>query len=168
MTIILGSAVKGFALKEAIKAHLTQVGHTIVDVGCYDTSRFITYTSVGERLAAELQRDPAAIGISCCGSGTGAALAAGKFRGVLACSCESELTARLIRVVNNANCLCMGEQVVTPDLACRMADAFVNATFLDAPGIPESVLAFWREAHDEMAARGPEAGDRDLETPPSP
>ena len=70
MTIILGSAVKGFALKEAIKAHLTQVGHTIVDVGCYDTSRFITYTSVGERLAAELQRDPAAIGISCCGSGT--------------------------------------------------------------------------------------------------
>ena len=164
MKVILGSVVKGFTIKEAIKAHLTRLGHDVVDVGCRDTSRFVKYTSVGQRVAAELQRNPRALAINCCGSGTGAALAAGTFRGVLACSCESVLTARLIRVVNQANCLCLGEQVVTPELACQMADAFLGATFQDAPGIPAPVLAFWQEAHDEIAGRGPVAAPREVET----
>jgi len=164
MKVIVGSVVKGFALKQALKAHLGREGHEVVDVGCYDTGRFVKYTSVGERVAAELQRDPQALAIACCGSGTGAALAAGKFRGVLACSCESVLTARLIRVVNHANCLCLGEQVVPPELACQMADAFLGAAFQDAPGVPAPVLAFWQEAYAEIAARGPAAGPRDLET----
>ena len=166
MRVAIGSVVRGFKLKEAVKAHLARPGHEVLDVGCYDTSRFVTYTSVGQRVAAALQRGEAAVAINCCGSGTGAALAAGKFRGVLACSCESVLTARLIRVVNDANCLCLGEQVVTPDLACQMADAFLGAKFQDVQGIPPDVLAFWKEAHDEMAARGPEAPARELETVP--
>jgi ribose 5-phosphate isomerase B len=155
--------VKGFALKSALKAHLEKQGHEVIDVGCYDTSKFVKFPSIGQRIARALQQNPGALAINCCGSGTGASLSAGKFRGVCAVSCESVQTARLIRVVNDANCLCMGEGVVTPELACQMADAFLAARFQDAQGIPPKVLAFWKEASDEIKDRGEEADSRDME-----
>lgn len=163
MKIALGSVVKGFQLKQALKAHLEARGHTVIEVGCPDTAQFCKFPAVGERIAEALNSGAAELAISCCGSGTGASISAGKFRGVCAVSCESEKTARLARVVNDANCLCMGEDVVTPELACRMADAFVDARFQDAPAVPEPVRAFWREAREELMARGPEPETRGLE-----
>jgi ribose 5-phosphate isomerase B len=163
MKIAVGSAVKGFLIKSAVKKHLEAQGHEIIDVGCYDTTRFIKYTSVGERIARALQSGAAELAINCCGSGTGASLSAGKFKNVCAVSCESVKTATLIRVVNGANCLCMGEDIVTPELACEMADAFINSTFQDAPAVPQNVRDFWLKARDEMLARGVEAGNRELE-----
>lgn len=164
MNVILGSVVKGFALKSAIAKHLSAQGHRVIDVGCHGTDVFVKFPSIGQRLAHALHEGQAALAISCCGSGTGAALAAGKFRGVCAVSCESVETARLCRVVNDANVMCLGESVVPPELACRMADAFLAARFQDAPGIPQPVLDFWREARDELAARGPEPAPRAIET----
>jgi len=164
MKVILGAPVKGRTLKETLKAHLEGQGHEIVDVGCHETDRFIKYTAVGQRVARALQQGEAKLAINCCGSGTGASTAAGKFRGVIAVSCESEQTARLIRVVNGANCLCLGEDVVAPELGCRMVDAFLAARFQDADGPPPEVKDFWREARDELLARGEDAGPRELET----
>ena len=163
MKIVVGSVVKGFMLKEAVKAHLQSRGHTVMDVGCPDTAQFCKFPSVGQRIAHALDSGAADLAINCCGSGTGAAISAGKFKGVCAVSCESEKTARMARVVNDANCLCMGEDVVTPELACKMVDAFVEARFQDAPAAPEPVRAFWREARDEMMARGADPAARELE-----
>lgn len=163
MRIAVASVVKGFRLKEAVKAHLQAQGHAVLDVGCPDMARFCKFPCVGQRVAHALSSGEADLAINCCGSGTGAAISAGKFKGVCAVSCESELTARLARVVNDANCLCMGEDVVAPDLACRMADAFVAARFQDAPAVPGPVRDFWKEARDELMGRGPEANSRELE-----
>jgi len=107
--------------------------------------------------------DVAELAINCCGSGTGAAIGADKFKGVLACACESVKTAELIRKVNGANCLCMGEDIVSEELGCQMADAFINAKFQDAP-VPQAILDFWKEAGDEMIARGEIATERKIET----
>ena len=163
MKIAVGSVVKGFQLKEAIKAHLQAAGHTVIDVGCYDTKQFCKFPAVGQRIARALNSGEAELAINCCGSGTGASISAGKFKGVCAVSCESEQTARLARVVNDANCLCLGEAVVTPELGCRMADAFLNAKFQDAPAVPEQVRAFWVEARNELMSRGVDATSRELE-----
>ncbi len=163
MNIAVGSVVKGYQLKEAVKSHLQALGHTVLDVGCPDTAEFCKFPSVGQRIAQALNADEAELAVNCCGSGTGAAISAGKFRGVCAVSCESEQTARLARVVNDANCLCLGEAVVTPELGCRIAEAFVNAGFQDAPDVPEPIRAFWREARDELMARGAEPAARELE-----
>ena len=164
MRIIVGSVVKGYAVKEAVKKHLEAQGHEVVDVGCYGTDEFVKFPCIGQRVAEALRQGRGELAINCCGSGTGAAIAAGKFRGVCAVSCESAATARMIRVVNDANCMCLGELVVSPELACEMADAFVGADFQDAPGIAENVLDFWKEARDELMARGEDAGPREIET----
>ncbi|MBT3378876.1 MAG: RpiB/LacA/LacB family sugar-phosphate isomerase [Lentisphaerae bacterium] len=163
MKVAMGSVAKGFALKEAIKVHLEGQGHEVVDVGCYDTEKFYKFPAVGQRIAHALQSGEAELAINCCGSGTGASIAAGKFGGICAVSCESVQTAKMIRVVNDANCLCLGELVVSPELGCEMADTFLGARFQDADGIPPDVLDFWAEARDELTARGPEADGRDVE-----
>lgn len=164
MRIVIGSVVKGFILKSAIKKWLEEHGHEVIDVGAQDTSVFVKFPSVGERVARVLQQGEADFGVVICGSGTGASLAAGKFRGICAVSCESPMTAELARKINDANVLCMGESVVAPDTGCRMVEAFLSAQFQDLPGVPQPVLDFWAEARDEIMARGDEARDRDLET----
>ena len=164
MKIIVGAPVKGFKLKTAVSRFLTERGHEIVDVGCYETERFVKYPSIGERVAKALQDGVAELAINFCGSGTGAAISVNKFSGVLACACESVQTATLIRVVNGANCLCMGEDIVSESLGCEMAEAFINAKFQDNPNAPENIREFWKEARNEMIAKGVLARDRDIET----
>ena len=164
MKIIVGAPVKGFKLKTAIVRYLKERGHEIVDVGCYETDRFVRYPSIGERVAKALKDGAGELAINFCGSGTGAAISVNKFSGVLACACESVLTATLIRIVNGANCLCMGEDIVSESLGCEMAEAFINAKFQDNPNAPENVREFWKEARDEMIARGDSAKNRDIET----
>ncbi len=163
MKIIMGAVTKGFKLKEAVKVHLEKQGHEIIDVGCYDADTFYKFPASGQRVAEALQKGLAPLAINICGSGTGACITANKFKGVCAVSCESDKTARLARVVNDANCLCMGEMILNPDHACQIADAFTSAKFQDAPGIPPKVLAFWKEARDELMARGDKAGPRQME-----
>jgi ribose 5-phosphate isomerase B len=164
MKIIVGSPVKGFQLKTAVAKYLTERGHEIVDVGCYTMDTFVKYPSISERVAKALQDGTAELALNFCGSGTGAAIAANKYSGVLACACESVKTATLIRVVNGANCLCMGEDIVSESLGCEMAEAFINATFQDNPSLPPETLAFWKEARDEMITRGEPARHREIET----
>ena len=163
MKIIIGAPVKGFKLKAAVSAYLAERGHEIIDVGCHHTSRFVKYPSIGERVAKALQDGVAPIAISLCGSGTGAAISANKYSGVLACACESVKTATLLHVVNGANCLCMGEDVVSESLGCDMAEAFVNATFQDNPNVSPEIRDFWKEAREETIAKGVLAEDREIE-----
>jgi ribose 5-phosphate isomerase B len=164
MKVIVGSVVKGFALKSAIKKHLVEQGHDVIDVGCHDTDQFVKFPAMGQRVAAALARGEAELAINCCGSGTGASIAAGKFAGVCAVSCESVRTAELCRIVNDANVLCMGESIVDPELGCRMADAFLTAKFQDMDGPSTEVLDFWKEARDELMARGEAPVEREIET----
>ena len=163
MKIIVGSPVKGFKLKTAVVRHLAEQGHEIIDVGCYDTDRFVKYPAMGERVAKALADGVAELAINFCGSGTGAAISANKFAGVLACACESVQTATLIRIVNGANCLCLGENVVSEALGCEMADAFINAVFQNNPNAAPAIREFWKEARDEMIAKGVSAQEREIE-----
>ena len=163
MKIIVGSVLKGFKLKTAVARYLSEQGHEIIDVGCYDTSRFVKYPSIAERVARAIQEGVAPLAISFCGSGTGAAICVNKYSGVLACACESVKTATLIRVINGANCLCMGEDIVTESLGCEMAEAFLGATFRDNPNVPPEVREFWQEARDEMIVKGNTARNREIE-----
>jgi ribose 5-phosphate isomerase B len=164
MRIVIGSVVKGFILKSAIREWLEKNGHEVIDAGCPDTSVFVKFPSIAERAARVLQEGRADLGVLCCGSGTGMALAASKFRGICAIAAETPLAAEFGRKVNDANVVCMGESLVAPDTGCRIVETFLSNTFQDAPAVPEHIRAFWKEARDEISARGEEARDREMET----
>jgi ribose 5-phosphate isomerase B len=163
MKIIMGSVVRGYALKMAIKTNLEKQGHEVIDVGCFQTDKFVKFPSIAQRIANALQEGAAPLAISCCGSGTGACICANKFKNISAVSCESELTARFARLVNDCNCLCLGESVVTPEMACRIADVFISTDFQDAKGTAQNILDFWKEARDEAMGKGIIAESREIE-----
>jgi ribose 5-phosphate isomerase B len=164
MRIVIGSIAKGLALKNAVRECLERNGHEILDVGCYDGSGFTKFPAIAERAAALLQRNEADRAILCCGSGMGMALAAGKFAGICAVSCESPLAAEFARKVNDANVLCMGEHLVAHTTGCRIAEVFLDTHFQDVPDMPAQVVEFFAEARAEIMSRGDIAADRDIET----
>jgi ribose 5-phosphate isomerase B len=56
-------------------------------------------------------------------------MAANRFPGVRAALCTNEYLARMSRLHNNANVLCLGERIIGPDLAKAIAEVFVSTAF---------------------------------------
>ena len=56
-------------------------------------------------------------------------MAANKVKGIRAAVCTNEMLAEMTRRHNNANVICMGQNVVTPELADKMVDIFITTEF---------------------------------------
>jgi ribose 5-phosphate isomerase B len=125
-TIVFGSDHAGFGLKNVLMEHLKDRCES-VDVGTHSLDS-CDYPLVAGRLAREVL-DRQALGILICGSGLGVSMAANRFSGIRAALCANEYMARMSRMHNNANVLCMGERIIGVDLAKSIADAFLETGF---------------------------------------
>ena len=125
-TIVFGSDHAGFGLKNILMEHLKGRCEAI-DVGTHSLDS-CDYPLVAGRLAAEVVGRQA-MGILICGSGIGVSMAANRFAGVRAALCANEYMARMSRMHNDANVLCMGERIIGVDLAKAIADAFLETGF---------------------------------------
>ena len=56
-------------------------------------------------------------------------MAANKHKGIRAACCTDTFSARMTRMHNDANVLCLGGRVVGAGLACDMVDLFVDTCF---------------------------------------
>ena len=121
MKIAIASDASGFRLKEHVKQVLREAGHDVTDVGQQREDETVRYYEAGELLARAIQSGAYERGFVMCGSGGG----------VYAVACESEYTAAELRRITNANVMAMGEKVVTPAVAGRMALAFVDSDWCD-------------------------------------
>jgi ribose 5-phosphate isomerase B len=125
-TIVFGSDHAGFGLKNILMEHLKDRCEAI-DVGTHSLDS-CDYPLVAGRLAREVL-DRQAHGILICGSGIGVSMAANRFAGIRAALCANEYMARMSRMHNDANVLCMGERIIGVDLAKAIADAFLDTAF---------------------------------------
>jgi ribose 5-phosphate isomerase B len=125
-TIVFGSDHAGLGLKNVLMEHLKDRCEA-VDVGTHSLDS-CDYPLVAGRLAREVL-DRQALGILICGSGLGVSMAANRFSGIRAALCANEYMARMSRMHNNANVLCMGERIIGVDLAKSIADAFLETGF---------------------------------------
>lgn len=116
-------------LKRAVQEHLVAQGYTILDLGSETADQEMVYTRAGHMAAEAIRKGDADLGVIFCGSGAGVCITANKHKGIYAVVCESVQTARGARIVNNANILCMGANIVKEDQAKEMADAFLSAEF---------------------------------------
>lgn len=109
--IILASDHAGFALKETIKLALQVDGYEVEDMGAFsdeasDYPDFII--PAAEKVA--LAQDDSVLGMVFGGSGVGECIAANKVPGVRAAVVYDDYTAKMSRVDNDANVLCMGSR----------------------------------------------------------
>ncbi|MDD7367219.1 MAG: ribose 5-phosphate isomerase B [Clostridiales bacterium] len=118
----------GFALKEAVIAHLKEMGHEVVDFGCYTPER-VDYPVQGEKAARAVASGECALGVLICGTGIGISLAANRVHGIRAAVCSESYSAELTRRHNDANMIAFGARVVGEGTACAILDAFFGAKF---------------------------------------
>ena len=126
--IIMGSDHAGFGLKLKVKAHLEARGFEVADVGTH-TPESCNYTIYADALCKAIAAGEADLGILVCGTGVGMSMAANKHKGIRAACCENTFSARMTRMHNDANVLCIGERVMGYGLACDMVDLFVDTPF---------------------------------------
>ena len=126
--IVLGADHGGYELKNAIKAHLEANGFETIDVGT-NSSESCDYPVFASKLCQKLQNGEADLGILVCGTGIGMSMAANKHKGIRAACCSDTFSARLTRLHNNANVLCLGARVLGAGLALDLVDNFVGAEF---------------------------------------
>lgn len=126
--IAIGADHGGFELKGMIASHLRSLGFDVIDVGT-DTDESCDYPVFASRLCDVILRGDAELGILVCGTGIGMSIAANKHRGIRAACCSDTFSARLTRMHNNANVLCIGARVVGSGLALDLVDAFIGAEF---------------------------------------
>ncbi|MBR2381101.1 MAG: ribose 5-phosphate isomerase B [Clostridia bacterium] len=127
-TIVLGADHGGFELKNIIKAHLENSGFTVIDVGT-NSADSCDYPIFASRLCKKIQVGEAELGILVCGTGIGMSMAANKHKGIRAACCSDTFSARLTRLHNDANVLCLGARVLGAGLALDLVNEFVNAEF---------------------------------------
>ena len=125
MKIAIGSDKSGFAVKEAVKAYLSETGADFDDLGTTDLNEIHPYYQVAGEVAPLVQAGVYDRAVLICGTGAGMCVVSNKFRGVYAVACESVYAAKMARAINNAQILCMGGWVVGPEMAVEMVRTFL-------------------------------------------
>lgn len=128
MKVYFGSDHAGFALKEALRAACAELGHEVVDLGTHSPER-VDYPDFGHRVAEAVQEDSGSLGVLVCGTGLGISMAANRHVGIRAAAVSDTFSARMSRMHNDANVLCVGARVVGEGLAADILEAFLGATF---------------------------------------
>jgi RpiB/LacA/LacB family sugar-phosphate isomerase len=125
----LGADHGGFALKETLKAWLTERGLTVADFGAMTNDPADDYPDFAKPAAMAVGDGRAELGLLVCTSGVGIAITANKVAGVRAGVAEDVETATLMRQHNDANVLCLSGKKTSPELAKKIITAFLDAKF---------------------------------------
>jgi ribose 5-phosphate isomerase B len=125
--IIIGSDHGGFNLKNEIVDYLKKLGYEVSDLGCYTTDS-CDYPIIAKAVANEVLNTNSR-GILVCGTGIGVSIAANRFAGIRASHCTDTFTARMTRLHNNSNILCLGERTTGIGLALDIVDIWLKTDF---------------------------------------
>ncbi|MBI3873721.1 MAG: ribose 5-phosphate isomerase B, partial [Arcobacter sp.] len=110
MKYYIGADHAGIEIKRFVKELFEKKGHTVEDLGPFDTLR-VDYPDYASKVCEAVLSDNGSKGILICGSGIGMSMAANKFAGIRAALCHNEYSAKMARQHNDANVLCLGERV---------------------------------------------------------
>ena len=127
--ILIASDHAGFEYKEKVREYLKSQGYECFDLGTY-SNESVDYPVFANKLCDELLKTDNAKGILICGTGIGMSIAANRHKGVRACVCWSEETARLAREHNDCNVLCLGARFLDYELVLEMIKIYLETDFL--------------------------------------
>jgi ribose 5-phosphate isomerase B len=126
--IALGADHLGYPLKERIRIHLQGLGYEVADYGVPDEQP-VDYPDVAVLVARDVAAGKYDRAILCCGTGIGMAITANKVPGVRAANVTDAYSAERARKSNNAQILCLGSRVTTPEIASHLVDVWLASEF---------------------------------------
>ena len=126
--ISISSDHAGFELKESIKNFLIKKKFLVLDLGPIDDSS-VDYPDYAKKLARSIISKKSDTGILVCGSGTGMAMSANKFKKIRAAVCYNTKSTKLCRAHNNANIIAIGSRLTNKSLALKLVMIFLKTKF---------------------------------------
>ena len=127
-TISLSSDHAGFNLKENIKEYLIKQKVRVIDLGPFD-NKSVDYPDYAKKVSKNVILKKSNVGILVCGSGTGMAISANKFKKIRAAVCYNIASTRLSRMHNNANILALGARLTKKQNAIKLVKVFLSTKF---------------------------------------
>ena len=134
--IVLGADHNGVELKEVVKDYLSQNGYFCIDVGPYDSQRKVDYVDYAMTLGKIIDSHEANWGILLCGTGVGMSMVANRFSNVRASLVHNLETAAKSREHNNANVLCLGAWINSPELNLEIVKTWLGQEFGEGRHVP--------------------------------
>ncbi|MEX1098962.1 MAG: ribose 5-phosphate isomerase B [Bacteriovoracaceae bacterium] len=103
--IIIACDHAAFKQKEALKEILSE-RFEVLDLGT-DSEESVHYPLFGQKLAKAVLKEKTR-GIALCGSGIGISIQVNRFKGIRGALCRDEEDAKMSRLHNDSNVLCLG------------------------------------------------------------
>jgi ribose 5-phosphate isomerase B len=129
-TIYIGSDHAGYDLKEVLKKYMAEKQIKFIDLGCFSLES-VDYPDIAREVCEKVVEEKNATGVLICGTGIGMMMSANKRPGIRAAVCTHELMAKMARLHNDANVLCLGSRVIGVELAKHILDIFLETEFED-------------------------------------
>jgi ribose 5-phosphate isomerase B len=126
--VAVGADHGGFALKEALKTYLAELGFKVRDVGTSNTDS-VDYPDFAYAVAQLVASGDAWRGIMVDGAGIGSCMVANKVPGVRSSMCYDVSSASNAREHNDANVLTLGGQLLGPNLAKQIVKTWLTTDF---------------------------------------
>ncbi|MGI6701121.1 MAG: ribose 5-phosphate isomerase B [Christensenellales bacterium] len=128
MKIAIGTDHGGICLKQAVLDTLKYMNIEFVDFGTH-CEKSCDYPDFALPVAEAVSKGEFDKGILLCGTGIGISIAANKVKGIRAAVVTNEFTARACAAHNNANIVCMGGRVITPEQAKLLVKVWLDTPF---------------------------------------
>lgn len=132
MKIVIGSDHAGFPMKAGVADTITQLGHSLEDIGSFDAAP-VDFPDIARALCEKIQSGEADRGVLVCGTGVGAVIAANKMPGIRASVCHDAHSAHQCVEHDDVNVMCIGAQIIGPWLATDLVTSFLQAEFSTDP-----------------------------------
>lgn len=124
--IILASDHAAFEEKKELVKYL-EGKYEVLDVGTHNSDS--THYPEWAKKLVEKVRSENAVGILLCGSGIGVCMVANRYKGIRAALCRDEDDAKMTRLHNDANVLCLSGRKTPIELLKKITDTFLTTPF---------------------------------------
>ena len=127
--IIVGCDHAGFEAKQEVFEALERLECHYEDIGVF-SKESTHYPKIAKKVCREILKQNNSyqnFGILICGSGTGMAIAANRFKGIRAALCYDTYSATMARVDNNCNILCLRAREFDTSKYLEIIKAFISS-----------------------------------------
>lgn len=126
MKIYIASDHAAFNEKQALVEHLKS-HHEVIDLGTHSPDS-TNYPEWAQKLVKKVLEDKVP-GILLCGSGIGVSMTANRYKGIRAALCRDVDDAKMCRLHNDANVLCLSGRKTPVEELKKMSDVFLSTAF---------------------------------------
>lgn len=126
--VFIASDHRGFEAKNRLVAELNNA-YTVSDLGPFELNPDDDYNDSAIAVAKAVKSYDNAKGIIICGSSSGVAIQANRFKGIRAIQGFTPEIAKLGREHNDANILCLSADFQTPEDQLEIAKTFLSTPF---------------------------------------